>query len=158
MSDVIKSVFVNYIACALLGGFLEYFAPSKIRRTLRVAVIAVMLVTSVAPVLKIDLGELDFSGYEEAGEGTAYDALMHTANLTEKKIYGEIRDILINQGVDEYEIYVTTSVEQETNTVFLEEIKVETDERFKDKITDIENAVSKEYQGILSVVIKDGEK
>ena len=51
MSEVIKSVFLNYIVCALAGGFLEYFAPAKSRKTLRIIVMGVILATSFAPLL-----------------------------------------------------------------------------------------------------------
>ena len=54
MSDVIKTVFINYIACALIGGILEYAAPQNARKTLRVAVVSVMLIASLSPLLKID--------------------------------------------------------------------------------------------------------
>ncbi len=154
MSEVIKSVFINYIVCALAGGFLEYFAPVKSRKTLRVIVMAVILATSFAPILKTEITIPDFDGYEELSEGNSYDALMHTANLTEKKVYGEVRDVLINSGVSEYEIYVTTSVEQETNTVWLETVTVEVSKEFVGKISEIEKAIPQEYRSVTRV----GEK
>lgn len=154
MSEVIKSVFINYIVCALAGGFLEYFAPAKSRKTLRVIVTGVILATSFAPLLKSEITIPDFSGYEEISESNTYDALMHTANLTEKKVYGEVRDILINSGVDEYEIYVTTSVEEETNTVWLESVTVEIPKEFSEKFTGIQNSIPEEYRSVTKV----GEK
>ncbi len=154
MSEVIKSVFINYVVCAILGGFLEYFAPNKSRKTLRVIIMAIVLVTSFAPLLKSDLSIPDLSGYEELSEINNYDALMHTANLTEKKVYGEVRDILINSGIDEYEIYVTTSVEEETSTVWLEGVMVEIPKEFSGKITEIEGMIPEEYRSVTRV----GEK
>lgn len=151
MSEVIKTVFVNYIACALAGGFLEYIAPQNARKTLRVAVVAVMLITSLSPLLKIDLNFSEYTADNETNETLLYDALMHTANLTEKKIYNEMRNILINAGVDEYEIYVKTSADPEENTVYLEEIKIRVSEEFTEKIPEIENAVTEEYKPVLVV-------
>ena len=154
MSETIKSVFINYIVCAIAGGFLEYFAPPKSRKTLRVIIMGVILATSFAPLLKTEITIPDFSGYDELSENTSYDALMHTANLTEKKVYGEVRDVLINSGVDEYEIYVTTSVEEETNTVWLEKVEVEIPKEFGGKVSEIENAIPEEYRSVTRV----GEK
>lgn len=154
MSEVVKSVFINYVVCAILGGFLEYFAPNKSRKTLRVIIMAIVLVTSFTPLLKSDLSIPDLSGYEELSGINNYDALMHTANLTEKKVYGEIRDILINSGIDEYEIYVATSVEEETSTVWLEGVTVEIPKEFSGKITEIEGLIPEEYRSVTRV----GEK
>lgn len=154
MSETIKSVFINYIVCAIAGGFLEYFAPPKSRKTLRVIIMGVILATSFAPLLKTEITIPDFSGYDELSENASYDALMHTANLTEKKVYGEVRDVLINSGVDEYEIYVTTSVEEETNTVWLEKVEVEIPKEFGGKVSEIEKAIPEEYRSVTRV----GEK
>lgn len=154
MSEVIKNVFVNYIVCALVGGFLEYFAPSRARKALRVIVMAVVLITSFAPLLKADISIPDFNGYEEVYEKQSYDALMHTANLTEKKVYNEVRDVLINSGINEYEIYVTTSVEEERNTVRLEGVVVELPTEFMGLQGEIIKKIPEEYRGITEV----GEK
>ena len=154
MSETIKSVFINYIVCAIAGGFLEYFAPPKSRKTLRVIIMGVILATSFAPLLKTEITIPDFSGYDELSENASYDALMHTANLTEKKVYGEVRDVLINSGVDEYQIYVTTSVEEETNTVWLEKVEVEIPKEFSSKLSEIEKAIPEEYRSVTRV----GEK
>lgn len=151
MSEVIRSVFVNYIACALFGGLLEYVAPQSMRKTLRVAVVAVMLASSLAPVLKTDFQIPEIAAEEEAAEEMNYTALMHTANLTEKKVYNEIRDILINLGIDEYEIYINTTVEAEENTVYLDGVTVEVDESFKEKTAEIKNNIPEEYRSVTVV-------
>lgn len=151
MSDVIKTVFVNYITCALVGGILEYVAPQNARKTLRVAVVSIMLITSFSPILKIDIDFSNINSIYENDETQSYDALMHTANLTEKKIYNEMRDILINLEIDEYEIYVKTTVEIEENTVYLDSIKIEVSEIFADKIPEIKKCVKEEYRTVLIV-------
>ena len=151
MSDVIKIVFINYITCALACGFLEYIAPQNARKTLRVAVVAIMLITSLSPLLKVDFDFSEVTDDYEINETLSYDALMHTANLTEKKIYNEMRKILINAGVDEYEIYVKTSADLQENIVYLEEIKIQVPEEFSGKIPEIENAVKEEYKPVLVV-------
>ena len=154
MGEVIKTVFVNYIVCALAGGFLEYVAPKNARKTLRVVLVSVMIIVSFSPILK---EEIDFSAiyndlnFEENSNSTTYDGLMHTANITEKKIYNEMRNLLINLGIDEYEIYVKTDVETEDNTVYLEEIKIQIPQEFESKIPIVEKSVNEEYKSVLVV-------
>ena len=151
MREVIKSVFVNYIICAIIGGILEYVVPAKMKRTLRVVVISVMLASSFSPLLKtnFDFNSITYSAATE--NEISYDALIHTANLTEKKIYSQMKEILINEGVNEYEIYVRTSIEKDENTVYLDEIKIEIPTEFKDKIQSIKKAVPEEYQGVFTI-------
>lgn len=151
MKETIKAVFVNYIICAIIGGVLEYFVPKGMKKTLHVAVVAVMLVAAFSPVLKTDFDfkNIDYPTEEESG--MSYDRLMHIANLTEKKIYNEMKQILINQQVSEYEIYVRTSVEKDENTVYLDEVKVEIPEEFKDKISAITEAVPVEYKSVFTI-------
>lgn len=155
MSEAVKSVFINYIVCAVFGGILEYIAPEKARKTLRTCVVALMLITSVSPFLQTELDFRNVVSTEEIQLQEQYDALMHTANLTEKKIYGEMKDILIKSGVDEYEIYVATRAEKEENTVFLEEIRIEVDNTFKEKIPVIEGQIPQEYKKVFEIGIKN---
>lgn len=151
MSETVKTVFVNYIACALLGGLLEYAAPKNVRKTLRIAVVSVMLATSVSPLLKTDFSLPDIGNNTEAGENAVYDALMHTSNIAEKKIYNEMCDMLINLGIDEYEIYVKTTAEKEEYTVYLEEIKIQIPEEYSERIPQIQQSVAEEYKEVLVV-------
>lgn len=154
MKEVIHSVFINYISCALFGGFLQYLAPDRIKKFLRTCIVSVMLIVSLSPVLKIDF---DFENLGEVGElevQTQYDTLMHTANLMEKEMYNHIKNILINLNVNEYEIYVSTSVDENQNTVFLEEIKIEVHKDFQDKIPEIQKQIPQEYKEILKIGIK----
>lgn len=155
MSEIIKSVFINYVVCAVFGGILEYASPEKVRKTLRTCVVSLMLVTSLAPILNIDLNFENIGDAEEIQLQEQYNALMHTANLTEKKIYGEMKDILIKTGVDEYEIYITTNADKEENTVFLEEIKIEVHKSFEGKIPEIEKQIPEEYKQVFKIGIKN---
>lgn len=155
MSETIKTVLLNYVTCALVGGVLEYIAPEKTRKVLRIAVVSVLLLGIISPIVKSDISVGDLLSQTEIEENAEYDALMHTANLTEKKIREEMKEILINEGVNEYEIYVSTSVDAEKNTVYLEEIKIEVGNAFEDKIDKIKNSVPQEYGQILKVGVKN---
>ena len=115
----------------------------------------VLLLGIISPIVKSDISVGDLLSQTEIEENAEYDALMHTANLTEKKIREEMKEILINEGVNEYEIYVSTSVDAEKNTVYLEEIKIEVGNAFEDKIDKIKNSVPQEYGHILKVGVKN---
>ena len=155
MSEAVKNVFINYIFCAVFGGILEYIAPTKMRKTLRICVVSLMLVASLSPILNTDLS-FDYKSYaSENQQREQYNALMHTANLIEKKVYGEMKDILINSGVDEYEIYITTNIDEEGNTVYLEKIRIETDKPFKEKFSEIEKQIPEVYKKVFEIGVKN---
>ncbi len=155
MSDSIKTVLLNYAVCAFVGGVLEYMAPEKTKKTLRVAVISVLLLGIISPIVKSEISIENLLPEAEISEEVSYKALVHTASLTEKKLRDEMKEILINEGVNEYEVYVTTTIDEEENTVYLEEIKIEVGKAFEDKISSIKNNVPKEYQEVLKVGVKN---
>lgn len=155
MSEIVKSVFINYIACAVFGGILEYLTPEKVRKTLRVCVVSLMLLTSVAPVLKIDINFKEIYSPEEFRVQEQYNALMHTANMIEKNVYAQMKEILINYQVGEYEIYVSTQISEDENIVYLEEVRIEVDKVYENRIPDIKSAVSDEYRQILKIGVKN---
>lgn len=155
MTGTIKTVLLNYAVCALVGGALEYIAPDKTKKTLRVAVVSVMLLVVVYPIVKSDFEFENLLAEMEINENVSYDTLMHTANLTERKLREEMKEILIKENIDEYEIYITTTVDETENTVYLEEIKIEVCRAFEDKIDTIKNNAPEEYQAVLKVGVKN---
>ncbi len=155
MTETIKTVLFNYAVCALVGGVLEYIAPEKTKKTLRVAVVSVMLLVVVSPIVKSEISLENMLPEEEINENVNYNALMHTANLTERKLRQEMKEILIKENINEYEIYITTTVDEEENTVYLEEIKIEIGKKFESKISIIKSNIPKEYQEVLKVGVKN---
>lgn len=155
MSETLKTVLLNYAVCAFVGGALEYVAPERTKKTLRVAVVSVLLLGVLLPFSKNEIRIEKLFPETEIKEEINYDALMHTANLTERKIRGEMKEILINEGVNEYEIYINTTVDERENTVFLDEIKIEVGKDFEGEIADIKNKVPQEYKGVLKVGVKN---
>lgn len=155
MTETIKTVLVNYAVCALVGGMLEHIAPQRTRSTLRGIVVIVLIFGIVLPIVGSDFDINELVPEYEGGEISQTDALMHTANLTEKKIKAEMRQILINSGIDEYEIYVSTSVDKENNTVYLDEVRVEVAKQFENKLDDIYDAVTADYKTVLKVGVKN---
>lgn len=156
MSDVIKTVLFNYAVCAFVGGALEYLAPEKTKKNLRIAVVSVMLLVIASPIAKGEISiEGDLLSQEEISEKMNCDALMHTASLTERMLREEMKEILINENINEYEIYITTEIDEEESTVFLTEIKIELGKAFENKIELVKNKVPEEYQEILKVGVKN---
>lgn len=155
MSDVIRSVFLNYIVCAVFGGVLEYLTPLKMRKTIRVCVVSLMMLASVIPLFNLDIDFEALYSTEEFEIQEQYNALMHTANIIERNVYADMKQILINQNVDEYEIYVSTEINEEDNVVYLEEVRIEVDHTYKSKIPHITNQVPQEYRQILKIGVKN---
>ena len=114
-----------------------------------------MLLMVISPIVKSEVNLENLLPEEEISEKMNYDALMHTANLTERKLREEMKEILIKENINEYEIYITTTVDEEKNTVFLEEIKIEVGKAFENKISIIKSNIPKEYQEILKVGVKN---
>ncbi len=155
MTETIKQILFNYIFCAVIGGVLEYLVPQKMAKTLRICVISVMLLTSVSPLLNMHIDFSQLTETTEAEESNLYNALYHTASVTEKMLYKEMKNILINLNIDEYEIYVDTTVDAEKSIVYLDEIKIEVDNTFANKIPQIKKNIPEEYKEILKVGVKN---
>ena len=156
MTETIKTVFLNYAVCALVGGVLEYISPGKSQKTLRIVVVSVMLMVVVSPIVKSEVTLDNIMIYEEEiSENVNYNALVHNANLIERKLREEMKEILIKEKINEYEIYITTTVAEEKNTVYLEEIKIEVDKTFEDKISVIKSNIPEEYQEVSKVGVKN---
>lgn len=154
MREVIKNVFLNYIVCSVFGGVLQYLSPEKMRKTIRGVIVAVILASSILPLINTTFSfrTPDFSS---AYRQEQMDSLMHTANLIERKIYKDTEMILINSGVDEYEIYVEANPSDAENTVYLERYSIEVDKKYKDKIESIRKKISKEYTSVLEIGVKN---
>ncbi len=153
MSEVIKNTFINYMFCAVAGGMLEYIAPDKSKKMIRIILVAVILSITLAPVLKLDI---DFSmPDDEYSEDNSYENLLHMRNLVEKKIRAEMREIIINAGADEYEIYVTTDGDEESLTVYLQRVEIQLGEEYSHLTEQIKNSAPEEYRSIVEVGVKD---
>lgn len=154
MREVIKTVFLNYAFCSVLGGFVEYLTPGKMKRTVRICTILVILVICFVPLSGMDFNintpNINFSNQENS-----YNVLMHTANLMEKEVYANIKNTLINLNIEEYEIYVSTEIDEESNTVYFEEIRVEVHKQYENLLSEIENSIPKDYKDILKVGVKN---
>ncbi len=153
MRNIIKNIFTNYIFCAVVGGVLQYLIPESSRKILRVIIVGIILVTTFSPLAGAEL-EIKTDISDDSGN-IEYEALLHTANLTEKKLRQEMKTILINHNVEEYEIYITTSVDKSENTVYLESVVIELGAEYSHLTEKVKNSIPQEYQEILQLGVKN---
>ncbi len=157
--DSIKTVLVNYAVCALFGSVLEFISPKKSREAFRIVSGIILISIIVIPLVGFDfsaeLEKREF-GIEEAeiGEST----LLTTAGLIEKEIYKQIENILINEQVNEYEIYISTEIDEEANEIILSEVNVLVGVQFQNKITELSSILGKEFGDILQIGVKENGK
>ena len=123
--DSIKTVLVNYAICALLGSVLEFISPKKSREAFRIVSGIILISVIVIPLVGFNFSaELEKREFEFEEEGSDEDVLLTTAGLMEKEIYKQIENILINEQIDEYEIYISTEIDEEANEIILSEVNV----------------------------------
>ena len=155
--DSIKLVLVNYAVCALLGSIFEFILPRKNKDVFRIVSSIILISVIIIPLSRIDF-ENEFS---ELGilveESETQTGVNHTASLIEKEIYKNVENILINEGVNEYEIYISTNIDDSTNEIVLTEVTVLVDEKFKGEISDLENILKTEFGEVLKIGVKDND-
>lgn len=155
--DSIKLVLVNYAVCALLGSIFEFVLPRKNKDVFRIVSSVILISVIVIPLSRLDLksefSQLDFS----ITESDTQQSINHTANLIEKEIYKSIEEILINEGVNEYEIYIDTKVDEATNEIVLQEVTVLVDELFNEKISVLESILKTEFGEVLKIGVKEND-
>jgi uncharacterized membrane protein YeiB len=155
--DSIKLVLVNYAVCALFGSIFEFVLPRKNKDVFRIVSSVILISVIVIPLSRLDLksefSQLDFS----ITESDTQQSINHTANLIEKEIYKSIEEILINEGVNEYEIYIDTKVDEATNEIVLQAVTVIVDEIFNEKISVLESILKTEFGEVLKIGVKEND-
>ena len=157
--DSIKTVLVNYAICALLGSVLEFISPKKSREAFRIVSGIILISVIVIPLVGFNFSaELEKRGFEFEEEGSGEDVFLTTAGLMEKEIYKQIENILINEQIDEYEIYISTEIDEEANEIILSEVNVLVGVQFQNKITELSSILGKELGDILQIGVKENGK
>jgi hypothetical protein len=156
-TDSIKTVLLNYAVCALLGSVFEFVCPKRTRESMRIVSSVVLISVIALPLMNFDFNTVLRNVSDEQEEFTQENSLVHTASLMEKEIYKEIENILINEYVDEYEIYITIETDEKEMIINLSRIEVLIDERYKEKIPLLNNALQKEYGDVLIIGVKKDE-
>lgn len=155
--DSIKLVLVNYAVCALLGSIFEFVLPRKNKDVFRIVSSVILISVIVIPLSRLDL-KSEFSQFDfSITESDTQQSINHTANLIEKEIYKSIEEILINEGVNEYEIYIDTKVDEATNEIVLQEVTVLVDEIFNEKISVLESILKTEFGEVLKIGVKEND-
>lgn len=155
--DSIKLVLVNYAVCALLGSIFEFILPRKNKDVFRIVSSIILISVIIIPLSRIDF-ENEFSEFGIfTEESETQPGVNHTASLIEKEIYKNVENILINEGVNEYEIYISTNTDDSTNEIVLTEVTVLVDEKFKGEISDLENILKTEFGEVLKIGVKDND-
>lgn len=154
--DSIKTVLVNYAICALFGSVLEFIAPKKSREAFRIVSGIILISVIVIPLVGFDFSaELEKGEFEFEEESSGEGALLTTAGLIEKEVYKQIEKILINEQVDEYEIYISTEIDEEANEIILSEINILVGAQFQNKITKLRSILNEEFGSILKIGVKE---
>lgn len=155
--NVLKLVLVNFCVCALFVSVLQMIIPDKMKRILKVISSVALVAIIISPFLSVDTDELfgafDFDAIEESEN--KQNALVHTSRLMEQEIYKNVESTLINCGVNEYEIYITTECFEESNEIALIKVEVLVGSEFESKINMIKEALSSEYSEVLKVGVKE---
>ena len=155
--DSIKLVLVNYAVCALFGSIFEFLLPRKNKDVFRIVSSIILISVIIIPLSKLNL-EDEFETIEYSLETKETENnLQYTAGLIEKEIYKNIENMLINESVNEYEIYISTNVDESTNEIVLSEVTVLVDEKFKDKISVLEKNLKSEFGEVLKIGVKEND-
>ena len=154
----LKTVLVNYAVCALFGSIFEFISPKRSKDTFRIVSSLILISVIVIPLARIDFKDLivDFELQQE--EIQENNSLTLTADILEREIYKSIEETLINAGVDEYEIYVSTEINEETKEINISGVEILLDESFENKVEELEGVFVKEYGEILKIGVKENGK
>lgn len=156
--DSIKTVLMNYAVCILLGSVFEFITPEKNKELIRIISSIVLIAVIIIPIASFDL----FGAMEEIEleieEVEAYeDSILKTSKLIEKEVYKKIENILINRGIDEYEINISTKTDKETREIVLTGISVLLGEEYESEIQNLKEELNDEFYEVLKVGVKEDE-
>lgn len=151
----IKTVLINYCFCICLSSVTEILLPEKSKKTYRVIVTAVIILAVISPLVNIRFSANFGEAFNEGKAEADSKYLLHLQNEFERKIKENVKEILINLDVTEYEIYVTTEICEGKNEISLTELKIEIDNAFVGKKTELRKLLS-EYKEVLVIEVKNG--
>lgn len=155
--DNVKLVLVNYAVCALFGSIFEFLLPRKNKDVFRIVSSIILISVIIIPLSKLNL-EDEFFDVEYSLETKETEKnLEYTAGLIEKEIYKNIENMLINESVNEYEIYISTNVDEVTNEIVLSEVTVLVDEKFESKISALEKNLKTDFGEVLTIGVKEND-
>ncbi len=151
MTGVLRDVLLNYAVCALFGGIAGFLAPDRMKKTVRALAVAVMLCGVLLPLCQFQPAEAPT--LPDVTEDAAYDDLMHAAGLLENGVRANVRDVLSQLEIHEYDVDVQTACSREEGSVSLTSLTLELGRAYANRIADVKEALG-EYQEVLIVRVK----
>ena len=155
--DNVKLVLVNYAVCALFGSIFEFLLPRKNKDVFRIVSSIILISVIIIPLSKLNLEDEFFDVENSLETRETENNLEYTAGLIEKEIYKNIENMLINGSVNEYEIYISTNVDEVTNEIVLCEVTVLVDEKFESKIPALEKNLKTDFGEVLTIGVKEND-
>lgn len=156
--DSVKTVLMNYAVCALLGSIFEFIAPRRNKETFRIISSIILISVIVIPLATFDFsGAIEEQEFQFETEQTEEKALQNAAKLIEREIYKKVEEILINEDVNEYEIYVSTETDEESGEIILTELKILVDGKFQEKIPVLKEKLKDDFGEILKIGVKEND-
>lgn len=151
--SALKTVMVNYCIYAFFAAVLELITNEKHKRAFRSFSFCVILAFSLAPLTGIELNIAD-SLFEEKSIAEV-SSLEAACTRLERAVYENVAQVLISLGINEYEIYVSTVVNEEECVVTVTEVLVELGAEFADDTERVFEALKADYEEILKVEVKN---
>ena len=150
-----KTAVLNMSACALFGSLAELLSVRKNAGVMRAVTAALIIVMSAASLSGADIPSIfpddEYSGFDSTGNAK------QAAALLEKKIYADIENLLISEGLDEYEIYIDIVSDEKLNTVSLEKITVLAGREFESAVPRLRTRLGELYACAVTVGVKQNE-
>lgn len=153
--NTLKAVILNYCVYAFLASILEMLTDEKRKRAFRSFSFCIILAFCLSPLADGDLGQVFENIYSEVEEGESISAVQSACGRLEKAVYRNVSSVLINLGINEYEIYVSTSVNEEECVVTVTEVLVELDGEFAGLAEKVKNELREDYGEILKIEVKN---
>lgn len=156
--DSIKTVLMNYAVCALLGSVFEFITPEKNKELIRIISSIVLIAVIIIPIASFDLfGTMEEIELEVEESEVYEDSILKTSKLIENELYKKIENILINKGIDEYEINISTKTDNETREIVLTGISVLLGKEYENEIQRLKEELNDEFYEVLKIGVKEDE-
>lgn len=157
--SILKTVLINYCVCAFFATLLETLVAEKQKRIFKTLSFCVIAAVTVSPLFgaQKNIDFFDFLTPEEE-YSESQKSLAAASGRLEKAVYKNVEETLINEGINEYEIYVSTNLNEEENTVTLSLVSVQIGSDFKDKAESIKQKLSETYGEALALEVKNNEE
>ncbi len=148
--ETLKTVLVNFAVVSLVCSIFEYLTPSRNKEIMKIISSVILISLVVTSLFKLDFkNTFDKTDFNFSENTLSEDGLTDLKLLMEKEVYKNIENVLINEGVREYEINMKSEIDFDSAEISLTEIKILSDKSEAEKISRAEKELEKEYGDIL---------